>query len=35
MKINWRKNLVIVWIGCFFIGVSISLVMLFILVYVE
>ena len=35
MKINWRKNLVIAWIGCFFTGASISLVMPFIPVYVE
>ncbi|MDT2299283.1 multidrug efflux MFS transporter [Enterococcus faecium] len=35
MEINWRKNLVIAWIGCFFTGASISLVMPFIPVYVE
>jgi hypothetical protein len=23
MEINWRKNLVIAWIGCFFTGASI------------
>lgn len=35
MKNQWRKNLIITWIGCFFTGSSISLVMPFIPVYVE
>ncbi|MHC5372763.1 multidrug efflux MFS transporter [Enterococcus sp. LJL120] len=35
MKINWRKNLLISWIGCFFTGASFSLVMPFIPVYIE
>ncbi|MFV0559494.1 MAG: multidrug efflux MFS transporter [Enterococcus sp.] len=35
MKIEWRKNLFVAWIGCFFTGASISLVMPFIPVYVE
>lgn len=35
MKNQWRKNLIIAWIGCFFTGSSISLVMPFIPVYVE
>ncbi|MFS0950711.1 multidrug efflux MFS transporter [Enterococcus thailandicus] len=35
MGIKWRKNLIIAWIGCFFTGASISLVMPFIPVYVE
>lgn len=35
MKINWKKNLYITWIGCFLTGASISLVMPFIPIYVE
>lgn len=35
MKVQWRKNLFVAWIGCFFTGSSISLVMPFIPVYVE
>lgn len=35
MKINWRKNLFVSWIGCFFTGASFSLVMPFIPVYIE
>ncbi|WP_159722473.1 multidrug efflux MFS transporter [Enterococcus sp. CSURQ0835] len=35
MKINWRRNLFVSWIGCFFTGASFSLVMPFIPVYVE
>lgn len=34
-KINWKKNLYITWIGCFFTGASISLVMPFIPLYIE
>ncbi|MGX7200439.1 multidrug efflux MFS transporter [Enterococcus nangangensis] len=33
--INWKKNLWVAWIGCFFTGVSFSLVMPFIPLYVE
>lgn len=33
--INWKKNLSIAWIGCFFTGASFSLVMPFIPLYVE
>lgn len=35
MKINWRRNLLISWIGCFFTGASFSLVMPFLPVYIE
>lgn len=35
MEIKWKKNLIVAWIGCFFTGSSISLVMPFIPVYVE
>lgn len=35
MKVQWRKNLFVAWIGRFFTGSSISLVMPFIPVYVE
>ncbi|MGM0124628.1 multidrug resistance protein [Enterococcus sp. AZ194] len=35
MKIEWKKNLMVAWLGCFFTGASISLVMPFIPVYVE
>ncbi|MDA9462324.1 multidrug efflux MFS transporter [Enterococcus mundtii] len=35
MKVQWKKNLFVAWIGCFFTGSSISLVMPFIPVYVE
>lgn len=35
MKINWKKNLYVAWIGCFFTGASISLVMPFIPIYIE
>ena len=35
MKIKWKQNLLVAWIGCFFTGASISLVMPFIPVYVE
>lgn len=33
--INWKKNLWVAWIGCFFTGVSFSLVMPFIPLYLE
>lgn len=33
--INWKKNLAVAWIGCFLTGVSFSLVMPFIPVFVE
>ncbi|MFC2797335.1 MAG: MFS transporter, partial [Streptococcus sp.] len=32
---NWRKNLYIAWIGCFFIGASLSLVVPFMALFVE
>lgn len=35
MKIDWKRNLLISWIGCFFTGASISLVMPFIPLYIE
>lgn len=35
MKIDWKRNLMVAWLGCFFTGASISLVMPFIPVYVE
>lgn len=35
MKIQWKKNLFVAWIGCFFTGASFSVVMPFIPVYVE
>ena len=35
MAINWRRNLLISWIGCFFTGASFSLVMPFLPVYIE
>lgn len=35
MKINWKRNLYISWIGCFFTGASFSLVMPFIPLYIE
>ena len=34
-RIDWKKNLYIAWIGCFFTGASISLVSPFIAVYIE
>ncbi len=33
--IAWKKNLAVAWVGCFFTGVSFSLVMPFIPVFVE
>lgn len=33
--INWKWNLIVVWLGCFFIGVVFSLVMFFLFFYVE
>ncbi|MBP1047444.1 multidrug efflux MFS transporter [Enterococcus sp. BWM-S5] len=35
MKIDWKKNLMVAWLGSFFTGASISLVMPFIPVYIE
>lgn len=35
MRIDWKKNLMVAWLGCFFAGASISLVMPFIPLYVE
>ena len=35
MEINWKRNLFISWIGCFFTGASFSLVMPFIPLYIE
>ncbi|MBO0476799.1 multidrug efflux MFS transporter [Vagococcus sp. DIV0080] len=35
MKIDWKKNLYIAWVGCFFTGASFSLVMPFIPIYIE
>lgn len=35
MEIDWKKNLYIAWVGCFFTGASFSLVMPFIPVYIE
>lgn len=33
--INWKRNLIVAWLGCFFTGAAFSLVMLFLLFYVE
>ena len=35
MKIDWKRNLLISWVGCFFTGASFSLVMPFIPLYIE
>lgn len=35
MEIDWKKNLYIAWVGCFFTGASFSLVMPFIPIYIE
>ena len=35
MEINWKRNLLISWIGCFFTGARFSLVMPFIPLYIE
>lgn len=35
MKLDWKRNLYIAWIGCFFTGASFSLVMPFIPVYIR
>lgn len=35
MEIDWKKNMYIAWIGCFFTGASFSLVMPFIPIYIE
>lgn len=35
MEVDWKKNMYIAWIGCFFTGASFSLVMPFIPIYIE
>lgn len=35
MRVDWKRNLFISWIGCFFTGASFSLVMPFIPIYIE
>lgn len=35
MEIDWKRNMYIAWLGCFFTGVSFSLVMPFIPIYIE
>ncbi|MGY3766113.1 multidrug efflux MFS transporter [Vagococcus vulneris] len=35
MKVDWKRNLYIAWIGCFFTGASFSLVLPFIPIYIE
>lgn len=35
MEVDWKKNLYIAWVGCFFTGASFSLVMPFIPIYIE
>lgn len=35
MNVDWKRNMYIAWLGCFFTGASISLVMPFIPVYIE
>lgn len=35
MKIDWKRNLAIAWVGSFFTGASFSLVMPFLSVYIE
>lgn len=35
MKLDWKRNLYITWVGCFLTGVSFSLVMPFIPVYIT
>ncbi|WEG74162.1 multidrug efflux MFS transporter [Vagococcus intermedius] len=35
MQVDWKRNLYIAWLGCFFTGASFSLVMPFIPVYIE
>lgn len=35
MKVDWKRNLFVSWIGCFFTGASFSLVMPFIPLYIE
>lgn len=34
-KVDWKRNMYIAWIGCFFTGASFSLVMPFIPIYIE
>ncbi|ASG63636.1 multidrug transporter [Kluyvera genomosp. 3] len=33
--INWKRNLAVVWLGCFLTGAAFSLVMPFLPLYVE
>ena len=33
--VNWKRNLFITWIGCFFVGSSFSLVMPFLPLYIQ
>lgn len=33
--INWKRNLAVVWFGCFLTGAAFSLVMPFLPLYVE
>ncbi|MGX7232677.1 multidrug efflux MFS transporter [Enterococcus italicus] len=35
MRVDWKRNLYISWIGCFFTGASFSLVMPFLPLYIE
>ncbi|MDR0199505.1 MAG: multidrug efflux MFS transporter [Streptococcaceae bacterium] len=35
MKVNWKRNLFVSWLGCFFVGASFSLVMPFMPLYIE
>ncbi|MBE9387976.1 multidrug efflux MFS transporter [Vagococcus salmoninarum] len=35
MRVDWKRNMYIAWVGCFFTGASFSLVMPFIPVYIE
>ncbi|AQP52777.1 MFS transporter [Vagococcus penaei] len=35
MKVDWKRNLYIAWVGCFFTGASFSLVLPFIPIYIE
>ena len=33
--INWKRNLIVAWLGCFLTGAAFSLVMPFLPLYVE
>lgn len=35
VPINWKRNLAVVWLGCFLTGAAFSLVMPFLPLYVE